>query len=115
MYYVNLVDDIKATTICLLRYYTQENFMLPGVPRAFISRDFSAGKDPISCSHASANSEQIFSSDNGRGFFFYAKVNCLFLSFPACFLIPITFSNFNFNRSNLLDMRNLQEKVKNAF
>ncbi len=79
--YVNLVDDIKATTICLLRNCTQENFVLPGVPRAFISRDFSAGTDPISCSHASANSEQIFFSDNGRGFFFYAKVNCLYLDF----------------------------------
>jgi hypothetical protein len=31
----------------------------------------------------------------------------LFLIFPACFYIPIIFSNFNF--SNLLHLRNLQE------
>ena len=37
------------------------------------------------------------------------------LTFPACFLIPIIFSNLNSNCSNLLDMRNLQEQVKKAF
>ena len=39
----------------------------------------------------------------------------LFLTFPACFLIPIIFSNLNSNCSNSLDMRNLQEQVKKAF
>ena len=31
-----------------------------------------------------------------------------FLTFPACFYIPILFSNLNYNRSNLLDLKNLQ-------
>ena len=43
----------------------------------------------------------------------YKKVHIL--SFPACFWIPIIFSNFNYNCSNLLDMRNLQKQVKKAF
>ena len=38
-----------------------------------------------------------------------------FLNFPACFSIPIIFSKLNYNCSNLLDLRNLQEQVKNAF
>ena len=38
-----------------------------------------------------------------------------FLTFPACFSIPIFFSDLNYNCSNLLDMRNLQEQVKKAF
>ena len=38
-----------------------------------------------------------------------------FLTFPACFWIPIIFSTLNFNCSNLFDMRNLQEQVKKAF
>ena len=41
--------------------------------------------------------------------------NFHFLIFPACFSIPIIFSNLNYNCSNLLDMRNLQEQVKKAF
>ena len=39
----------------------------------------------------------------------------VFVTFPACFLIPTIFSNFSFNCSNLLDIRNLQEQVKKAF
>ena len=38
-----------------------------------------------------------------------------FLTFPADFWIPIIVSNFNYNCSTLLDMRNLQEQVKKAF
>ena len=38
-----------------------------------------------------------------------------FLTFPACFLIPIVLSNLNFICSHLLDMRNIQEQVKKAF
>ena len=38
-----------------------------------------------------------------------------FLTFPACFSIPIIFSNFDFNCSNLWSLRNLQEQVKKAF
>ena len=38
-----------------------------------------------------------------------------FLTFPACFWIPIIFFNMNYNCPNLLDMRNLQEQVKKAF
>ena len=38
-----------------------------------------------------------------------------FLTFPACFSIPIIFSNLNSSCSNLLDLRNLQEQVKKAF
>ena len=35
-----------------------------------------------------------------------------FLTFSACFSIPIIFSNMNSNCSNLYAMRNLQEQVK---
>ena len=38
-----------------------------------------------------------------------------FLTFPKCFSIPIIFSNFDFNCSNLSSLRNLQEQVKKAF
>ena len=38
-----------------------------------------------------------------------------FLTFPACFSIPIIFPNFDFNCSNLSSLRNLQEQVKKAF
>ena len=38
-----------------------------------------------------------------------------FLTFPADFSIPIIFSNLNYNCSNFLDQRNLQEQVKIAF
>ena len=38
-----------------------------------------------------------------------------FLTFTACFSIPIIFSNFDFNFSNLSSLRNLQEQVKKAF
>ena len=37
------------------------------------------------------------------------------VTFPACFSIPIIFSNFDFNCSNLSSLRNLQEQVKKAF
>ena len=35
-----------------------------------------------------------------------------FLTFPVCFKIPIIFSNFDYNCSIFLDVRNLQEQVK---
>ena len=38
-----------------------------------------------------------------------------FLTFPACFSIPMIFSNLNFNCSNISSLRNLQEQVKKAF
>ena len=38
-----------------------------------------------------------------------------FLTFSACFSIPIIFSNLNLNCSNLPSLRNLQEQVKKAF
>ena len=38
-----------------------------------------------------------------------------FSNFSCMFLIPIFFSNLNYNCSNLLDLRNLQEQVKKAF
>ena len=74
-----------------------------------------------------ANCEQIIFlvSDTQKSlctdarFYFYKKEfflrNKLFLNFPACFYIPILFSNLNSNCSNLLDLRNLQEQVKKAF
>ena len=40
------------------------------------------------------------------------KQHLPFLTFPACFSIPIFFSKLNSNCSNLLDMKNLQEQVK---
>ena len=42
------------------------------------------------------------------------KVNSPFLTFPACFYIPKKFSSLNSNCPNLVDMRNLQEKVKHS-
>ena len=41
--------------------------------------------------------------------------NFLFLTFSACFYIPIIFSNLNSNCSNSSYLRNLQEQVKKAF
>ena len=38
-----------------------------------------------------------------------------FSNFSCMFLNPFFFSNLNYNCSNLLDIRNLQEQVKNAF
>ena len=38
-----------------------------------------------------------------------------FLTFPVGFLNPNHFSNLNYNCSNALDLRNLQEQVKKAF
>ena len=35
-----------------------------------------------------------------------------FLTFPGCFSLPIISSNFDYNCSNWLDMRNLLEQVK---
>ena len=39
----------------------------------------------------------------------------IFLTFPEDFYITIIFSNLNYNCSNFLDVRNLQEQVKKAF
>ena len=47
--------------------------------------------------------------------FFMKKRKRHFLTFPACFSIPIIFSNLNYNCSTSLDLRNLQEQVKKAF
>ena len=44
----------------------------------------------------------------------YCEINN-FLTFPACFEIPIFFSNLNSNCFNLLYLLNLQEQVKKAF
>ena len=44
-------------------------------------------------------------------YFFQVFIN-IFLNFPACFEIPKTISNMNYNHSNLLDMRNFQEQVR---
>ena len=44
-----------------------------------------------------------------------SKNNNNFLTFPACFSIPIIFSNLNLNCPNLSSLRNLQEQVKKAF
>ena len=50
---------------------------------------------------------------------FFILSDCIwkfnFLTFPACFSIPIIFSNLNFNCSNLWSLRNLKEQVKKAF
>ena len=45
----------------------------------------------------------------------YSRKNIYFLTFPAYFSIPIILANLNYNCSNLLDIRNLQEQVKKAF
>ena len=41
----------------------------------------------------------------------YCEINN-FLTFPACFEIPIFFSNLNSNCSNVLDLRNLQAESR---
>ena len=46
--------------------------------------------------------------------FFSAWANIYYLTFLACFSIPIIFSNLNFS-SNLSSLRNLTEQVKKAF
>jgi hypothetical protein len=51
---------------------------------------------------------------NGAAIIVEAKL-VSFLTFPACFYIPIIFSNLNSNCFSLLDMRNFQEQVKKAF
>ena len=58
----------------------------------------------------------------GISFKRFSNSNCVhtwrflyFLTFPACFSIPIFFSNLNFNCSNLSSLRNLQGQVKKAF
>jgi hypothetical protein len=43
------------------------------------------------------------------------KKKITFLIFPACFSIPIIFSNFDFNCSNLSSLRNLQEQTSEYF
>ena len=43
------------------------------------------------------------------------KWQSIFLTFPTCFWIPISFFNLNSNCSNSLDMRNIQEHVKKSF
>ena len=42
-------------------------------------------------------------------------VKYFFLTFPACFYIPIFFSSLSCNCSNLFDERNLQGQFKKAF
>ena len=57
------------------------------------------------------NSEGYFTLTNGlKGFYDQS-----FLTFPACFSIPIIFSYFNLSFPNLSSLRNLQEQVKKAF
>ena len=58
---------------------------------------------------------RLLASDNllfEHNFMVWLDGKYYFLTFPACFSIPITFSNLNSNCSNSLDMRNLQEQVK---
>ena len=45
----------------------------------------------------------------------HKNVKRFFLTFPADFLIPIIFSNLNYNCPSALDLRNLQEQVKHVF
>ena len=40
------------------------------------------------------------------------KIIVFFLTLPACFSVPIIFSNLKYDCSNLVDVRNLQEQVK---
>ena len=57
----------------------------------------------------------VLIENSGLSVSFSACDNIYFLTFPACFSIPIIFSNLNFNCSNLSSLRNLQEQVKKAF
>ena len=59
-------------------------------------------------------------SENWKGSFLYkacsgAESSLNFSNFSCMFLKPNNFSNLNFNCSDLLDLRNLQEQVKKAF
>ena len=69
--------------------------------------------------HDHMDSNQLYCLEGGRGNRYplmkWHISSWLFLTFLSDFWIPIIFSNFNSNCSNLLDMRNLQEQVKKAF
>ena len=58
--------------------------------------------------------EKLPSSVKHRTGLLSSMVN-FFLTFTACFSILMIFSNLDYNCSNLLDLRNLQEQVKIAF
>ena len=57
----------------------------------------------------------IFEKSSSKNWIFKSISELIFPTFPACFCIPIFFSNLNYNCSNLLDLRNLQEQVKKEF
>ena len=46
---------------------------------------------------------------------YYSPKQYIFLTFPACFLIPINFSNLNSNCYNLSYLKTLWEQVKKAY
>ena len=50
-----------------------------------------------------------------KGNWWTIGIYLFFLIFPVGFLIPIIFSNLNYDFSDLLDLKNLQEQVKKAF
>ena len=50
--------------------------------------------------------KEVYFFKNGNNY-----ENVYFLTFPACFSVPIIFSNLNSNCSNLFDLRNLQEQI----
>ena len=56
----------------------------------------------------------FLSNPTNSGLNIITWVHYYFLTFPACFWIPIIFSNFDYNCSNFIDMRKLQEEVKKA-
>ena len=66
------------------------------------------------CSKSALHTATLISKCRSKTISFQVAViwKLVFLTFPACILIPIFFSNLNSNCSNLLDMRNLQEEVK---
>ena len=68
---------------------------------------------PLQLEPARQNGPRQFLSNERQNFFILVDYD--FLTFPACFYVPIIFSNLNSNCSNSLDLRNLQEQVKKAF
>ena len=70
------------------------------------------------CAHFRKPFDRMKKSENNKEFRNWSKFKSMekiedhiFSNF-SCFSIPIFFSNLNYNFSNLLDMRNLQELVK---
>ena len=85
------------------KYHLLDRFVCPTLP---ISDRLRSWPRWSSIFHSKNRSDIVFCWD--RKIIFWLTCSCRFLH-------PNNFSNFNSNCSDLLDMRNLQEQVKNTF